>query len=314
MRPEVADLDACRALLAAGSKSFALAARVLPARIRDSATVLYAFCRIADDLVDADPHASAATIDGLRARVDAVYAGAPAGHAVDRALAAVVAEEAIPRGLLDALLEGMAWDAAGRRYRSLEELQDYAARVAGTVGVMMSLLMGARDPDTLARAAELGVAMQLTNIARDVGEDARRGRLYLPVDWLGEVGVDADRFVRRPWVGAGMVRVVWRLLDEAERLYRRAEPGIGRLPPDCQAAIRAARLIYGEIGAEVARASFDSVRRRAVVPGWRKAWLLLRSVVPPPEACTPEPAPLEAVRFLIETVAPGPQAMRLLVV
>src|SRR4051812_37458882 len=100
MRPEVADLDACRALLAAGSKGFALAARVLPARIRDSATVLYAFCRIADDLVDADPHASAATIDGLRARVDAVYAGAPAGHAVDRALAAVVAEEAIPRGLL----------------------------------------------------------------------------------------------------------------------------------------------------------------------------------------------------------------------
>ena len=105
---------------------------------------------------------------------------------------------------------------------SLEALHGYAARVAGTVGVMMTLLMGVRDAAALARACDLGVAMQLTNIARDVGEDARAGRLYLPLDWLDEAGVDRDRFLAAPAPSPALARVVARLLAEADRLYARA--------------------------------------------------------------------------------------------
>ena len=98
----------------------------------------------------------------------------------------------IPRALPEALLEGFAWDAAGRRYETLDEVEHYAARVAGCVGAMMTLVMGRRDPAILARACDLGVAMQLTNICRDVGEDARAGRLYLPLAWLRDNGIDPD--------------------------------------------------------------------------------------------------------------------------
>ena len=103
-----------------------------------------------------------------------------------------------PAALPEALLEGLAWDAEGRSYETLDDLFDYAARVAGTVGVMMTLIMGVRSPEALARACDLGVAMQLTNIARDVGEDARMGRIYLPRQWLREAGVDAEAFLADP--------------------------------------------------------------------------------------------------------------------
>ncbi len=176
-----ADLEHCRALLRAGSKSFSTAGRLLPRPVRDRATVLYAFCRVADDEVDDDPRASVATIDGLRERLDRAYGGRPKEHPVDRALAGLLADTPVPRAIPHALLEGMEWDVAGRRYETLDDLRGYAHRVAGTVGEMMTLLMGTRGSDVLARAADLGVAMQLTNVARDVGEDARRGRVYLPL-------------------------------------------------------------------------------------------------------------------------------------
>jgi phytoene synthase len=95
---------------------------------------------------------------------------------------------------------------------------------------MMTLLMGRRDAATLARACDLGVAMQLTNVARDVGEDARRSRIYLPLQWLRTEGVDPARLAAPPAFTSGLGRVVARLLFEADRLYRRAEPGIERLP------------------------------------------------------------------------------------
>ena len=170
------DLQACRRLMRGGSKSFFAASLVLPPRVRAPATALYAFCRVADDAIDLSEQPAQA-LDGLRQRLDAVYAGTPQAIVADRALARVVERFAIPRSLPDALLEGFAWDAEGRRYESLEAVHDYAARVAGAVGAMMALVMETREPRALARACELGVAMQLTNIARDVGEDARKGRL-----------------------------------------------------------------------------------------------------------------------------------------
>jgi 15-cis-phytoene synthase len=103
----------------------------------------------------------------------------------------------LPRELPAALLEGFAWDAAGRYYETIDELHDYCARVAGSVGAMMALIMGVKNKQVLARACELGNAMQLTNIARDVGEDARNGRLYLPRSWMREAGIDPQAWLAR---------------------------------------------------------------------------------------------------------------------
>lgn len=271
------DLRDCRDQLRVGSRSFHAAAFLLPHSFCEPASALYAFCRLADDAVDNDPDPLHA-LQVLHARLDALYAGRPYDHAADRALADVVVRFAIPKALFGALFEGFAWDAQGRRYADVGELLDYAARVAGAVGAMMALLMGVRDRDRLARACDLGAAMQLTNIARDVGEDARNGRLYLPETWLREAGVDPDAFVARPVFSPAIGGVVQRLLDEAEQLYRRADSGIAHLPRRCRPAMFAARLLYAEIGREVERRRCDSVSQRAVVSRWRKLRTLSRLV------------------------------------
>ena len=307
-----ADLAACRERLRVGSKSFTAAARLLPAAVRDAATVLYAFCRDADDAVDLHRGGDDACAR-LRARLDAIYAGNPQADAIDRALAAVVARHAMPRALLEALIEGLEWDAQGRRYATLAELQAYAARVAGTVGAMMAVLMGVRSPAALARACELGVAMQLTNIARDVGEDARAGRLYLPLAWMRAAGIDPDRWMEQPRITDRLRRVVQELLYVAEGLYVGVESGLAELPPACRPGIRAARAIYAEIGNEVARAGYDSVSRRAVVPTSRKAWLLLKAFTPTrAQPVRGADATLAATRFLVDAVvtAPHPTGVR----
>lgn len=300
--PEVtaADLEHCRKLLAAGSKSFSAASKLLPRGVRDRATVLYAFCRVTDDKVDAEPGASIATVDALRERLRLAYAGRPVDEPVDRALAGILAETRIPFALPDALLEGMEWDAVGRRYESLDDLYAYAARVAGTVGAMMTLLMDVRAPAVLARACDLGVAMQLTNVARDVGEDARRGRIYLPESWLREEGLDPQAWLARPEPTEALAAVIRRVLDAADVLYVKADHGVTMLPPSCRTAIKAARLVYSEIGREVRGAGYDSVTRRAFVPGWRKLWLVLRSLGARWQAPAPlEDPPLGATKMLV---------------
>lgn len=303
-----ADLQACRTLMRGGSKSFFTASLLLPPRVRGPATGLYAFCRVADDAIDGSREPARAVAQ-LRARLDAVYAGRPGPELADRALTAVVERHQIPRLLLDALIEGFEWDVAGRHYETLEDLHAYGARVAGTVGAMMALVMETRSAPALARACELGVAMQLTNIARDVGEDAGLGRVYLPAQWLREEGLDPQAWLARPAFDARLGRVVQRLVDEAERLYQRAECGVTALPRDCRPGIQAARLVYGEIGQALARAGLDSVTRRTVVPRRRQLGLvaraLLASLVPPGHPMTAGGAlpPLPAVRFLVDAAA-----------
>lgn len=296
------DLAACRQLMRGGSKSFFAASLLLPARVCAPATALYAFCRLADDAIDLGQEPAAEMLD-LHRRLDAIYDGRPGPLDADRALAHVVHRFAIPRLLLEALLEGFLWDAQGRRYETLETLQDYAARVAGTVGAMMALVMGARTPRALARACELGVAMQLTNIARDVGEDARNGRLYLPRQWLREAGINADAWLASPRFDAAIAGVVDRLLQSADALYRRAEHGVAELPRDCRGAILAARLVYAEIGVQLQREGLDSVNRRTVVSKRRKLALIARAATtalrapPPPMIGVPA---LAAVQFLVD--------------
>ena len=293
------DVAACRAVLRRNSRTFHAASLLLPRRVREPASVLYNFCRVADDTIDIDG-GRAGAIAGLRARLGRAYAGL----SEERALAAVLACHKIPRLLPEMLIEGLAWDAEGRRYTSLESLLDYAARVAGSVGAMMALLMGSRSPAALARACDLGLAMQLSNIARDVGEDARAGRLYLPLNWLREAGVDADAWLAAPRFDAALGSVVLRLLAVADQLYERAGAGISLLPLDCRPGIQAARLLYAEIGHEVARRGGDSIVRRAVVSAPRKAALLARAAVSVKPARTfAEVAPMPATRSMVEASA-----------
>ena len=267
------DLQACVAMMQGGSKTFFAASRLLPLRVRTAAIALYAFCRVADDLVDEAAPGETPLIE-LQTRLDAIYAGAPHDHVEDHALSLLVQQYRLPRHLLDALIEGFAWDAAGRTYDSIEDLHDYGARVAGSVGAMMSWIMGPQSMDTLARACELGVAMQLTNIARDVGHDASIGRLYLPRRWLIEAHIDPDVWLAQPTFTPAIAQVVARLLDEADRLYKQAHSGIAALPPDCRAAICAASVIYAEIGHQLRRDGLNSVNHRTVVSTTRKLMLL----------------------------------------
>lgn len=309
-------LQACRELMRDGSKSFFMASRLLPSAVRAPATALYAFCRVADDAIDLGEDRDAALAE-LEQRLDRIYAADPLPVPPDRAFARVVAAYGVPRALPQALLEGFAWDARALQYDDLAALQGYAARVAGTVGAMMATVMGVRDADSLARACDLGVAMQLTNIARDVGEDARAGRLYLPRRWLEDAGIDPDRWLAAPCFDPALASVITRLLDEADRAYARADAGIAALPGGCRPAIAAARHLYAEIGHELRRRGCDAVSQRTVVSGRHKLQVLGTMLVGRPlrarlragatrEAARLrmrrrlESAPIDAVRFLVE--------------
>jgi 15-cis-phytoene synthase len=305
--PFAADLEACRATLRDGSRSFLAATRLLPARVHRPATALYAFCRVADDLIDADPQSSTAALALLHRRLDAIYANRPMPEPADRALCHVVVRHRMPRALLDALLEGFSWDVEGRRYEDIAALEEYAARVAGAVGAMMAVLMGARLPDSIARACDLGIAMQLSNIARDVGEDARAGRMYLPLRWLRDAGIDPDAFLAAPAPSLELAEVIRRLLAHAETLYRRADRGIAALPIPCRPGIGAARRLYAAIGREVALRGHDSITSRAQISAGRKLGLIGLSLLaaPFPRATSHAAAipPLPAARFLIAAVS-----------
>ncbi|MEM8728426.1 MAG: phytoene/squalene synthase family protein [Pseudomonadota bacterium] len=304
------DLAYCRDAIRHGSLSFHAASRLLHPSVRDPALALYAFCRLADDEVDLKSEKSSAVLR-LGERLDLVYAGRPKNAAPDRAFAALVEDFDMPRALPEALLEGLAWDAMEKRYQTLSDVISYSARVASAVGVMMAVLMRQREAQALARACDLGVAMQLTNIARDVGEDARENRLYLPLDWLEEQDVDVDAFMANPKAEPGIRLCVARLLSEARKLYSRSESGIAKLPLACRPGIFAARFVYAGIGGDVRRAGNDSITRRARTNSSQKlGWLVLSyaragySAIMPtsPRLFSP---PLPETAFLVDAAAHG---------
>ncbi len=293
----------CVAAMRHGSTSFHAASLLLPTRIRLPARALYAFCRAGDDTVDLNTNGDCAA-NRLLARLDDIYAGQPGDITSDRAFAALVRAWSIPHAVPAAMIEGFQWDEAGRRYETLDALLDYCARVAGTVGVMMAILMGRRDHVVLARAADLGLAMQLTNIARDVGEDARQGRVYLPLDWLEAEGLSADQLIDRPRYTAALGNVVARLLAAADSYYARAVTGLASLPADCRPAILAAALVYREIGRGVAANGFNSVDDRAYTTSATKLRLAARAVGGWAFTSAIDEAPAHAsTLFLVEAAA-----------
>lgn len=277
-----AALAVCRQSIEHHSKSFAMASKVLPPGSRDSAAVLYAWCRHADDAVDLAPvRQQPAALQRLRDELDEVYGDADLADPVLGAFQKIVRAYRIPRDYPQELVEGMAMDVAGTRYGDRETLYLYCYRVASVVGLMMSHIMGLRDQRALRQAAHMGVGMQLTNICRDVLEDWSMGRLYLPDDLLAECGAPN----LRAQLGSplsdqakpALARAVKTLLDDADRFYRSGDRGLRALPWRCAFAVRAARLVYSRIGSRLRRRGCDVFAGRAFVPTWHKLLLVGRA-------------------------------------
>lgn len=298
-----ADLVACQAAIRTHSRSFYAASRLLPRRVRDAAVATYAFCRAADDAVDdaATVAAARSRHAEIRRRLDRIYAGESVDTASARAFARVVAEARIPRAEPEALLEGMAQDLETVRIADEDALLLYCYRAAGVVGCMMSRIMGRGDEEALQRAIHLGIAMQLTNIARDVGEDARRDRVYLPAAWLAEAGGSAeDVLALRPTPPVRSVTL--RTLDLAEAYYRSGIAGIALLPPSCRPAILSAALLYREIGRRVAANGGDGITGRARVSTPRRLALIGLALL----RCAADPRLGERARRPDTTALHGP--------
>ena len=191
-------LDYCRQKAAESRSSFLAAFRFLPQRRQDAMTVLYAFCRELDDVVDdcTDMQVAQTTLNWWRADLAKVFDGGAPEHPVCRALQGVVAEFALPHDELAEIIEGMQMDLTQARYANFAELQLYCHRVAGVVGRLITRILGFSCPETLDYADKMGLALQLTNIIRDVGEDARNGRIYLPMEDLQRFDVPAQTIMQ----------------------------------------------------------------------------------------------------------------------
>ncbi|WP_182086748.1 phytoene/squalene synthase family protein [Aureimonas sp. ME7] len=269
-QPDLAAYSA--ASIARGSKSFAAAARLFDAPTRESVTMLYAWCRHCDDVVDGQDAGSAVRSDdgrpvaeriaGLRRDTALAFDGRPDGlHPAFAALAAVIARHAIPRHDADEHLAGFAMDGEDRAYETLDELMLYCWRVAGVVGVMMARIMGVRDEAVLDRASDLGLAFQLTNIARDVVDDARAGRIYLPREWLRDEGL-APGDLADPARNAAVFRLQRRLVLAAEPYYASARIGVASLPPRSAWAVGTALDVYRRIGSKLVTRGAEGVGTR----------------------------------------------------
>lgn len=278
-------LEHSRDSIERGSRSFAVASRLFPAHIRDDAWMLYAWCRHCDDEIDGqvlghgdvgiDPVVAAERLAQLRSQTLSAMAGEPQDHPTFQAFQRVARRHGIPPEEPMDLLEGFEMDVLGRSYETLEDTLDYAYHVAGVVGVMMARIMGIDDAPTLRRAQDLGLAFQLTNIARDVVEDARGGRVYLPGQWLDEAGVPRDG-VHRPEHRQEVADAARRLVLTAEPYYASARWGLRDLGLRSAWAIATARGVYRAIGRHVVRAGPMAWDERASIDRTGKAALLAR--------------------------------------
>ena len=263
-----------------GSKSFALASLVLPPRIRDDASMLYSWCRYCDDVIDGQEmghgqiedyrEGQAERLEELRRLTREALTG-EATDPIFQGFASVMERNDSPHRHAFELLKGFEMDAQERVYVTVEDILDYSYHVAGVVGVTMAMIMGARAPETLDRASDLGLAFQLTNIARDVIDVANAERGFVPQQLLTRHGAPTEgaHLARREnWPAAHKAAVD--LLDVAEDYYRSARTGIRELPFRCAWAITAALKVYREIGEVLRREGSDAWKGRVGASHSRK--------------------------------------------
>ena len=280
-------IERSEAAIAKGSQSFAAAARLFDRRTRDDAVMLYAWCRHCDDVIDGqtlghDQQADFRTgqqarLFRLRNETASALEGRPTKDYIFAALQRVITRHGIPHRHPQELLDGFEMDVVGRRYETIEDTLEYCYHVAGVVGVMMAMIMDVRDSSVLDRASDLGLAFQLTNIARDVIEDARAGRTYLPAELLRRHGIsaiDPDDIDQWPRLHAAAVE----LLDLAESYYSSAYAGLSALPPRSAWAIAAARRVYRAIGTKLRQGGDAAWQQRVSTTRPEKLALLASSL------------------------------------
>ncbi|SEO38908.1 phytoene synthase [Duganella sp. CF517] len=278
-------LDHATQTIKVGSKSFAAAAKLFPADVRRSVLMLYAWCRHCDDVVDGQelgfgavqlaPDDAAEKLAQLEDQTRRAYAGEKMSDPAFAAFQEVALRHKIePRFAFDHLA-GFAMDVEQARYETIDDTLRYCYHVAGVVGLMMSSIMGASKPTVLDRACDLGLAFQLTNIARDIVEDARMGRCYVPAAWLREAGIPLDE-VALPGHRAALSRVASRLVDYAEPYYASANQGIIALPLRSAWAIATARNVYRQIGINVKARGAHAWDERVGTSRATKLWLLAK--------------------------------------
>lgn len=257
----------CEAITAEHSRSFHLASGLLPADKRRAARALYAFCRITDDVVDRPTSNMETSLDAWRRR--ALSPEPPDDDLVAIAWADARTHFSVPLRYAEQLIEGVARDIRQNRYETFDDLATYCYGVASTVGLMSMHIIGFAGFEAIPYAIKLGVALQLTNILRDVGEDWRAGRVYLPQEELADFGLgDAD-------LAAGRVDDRWRAFMQFQiarnrQLYEEAWPGIALLELDGRFAIAAAADVYRAILGDIEANDYDVFGRRAYVTKWGK--------------------------------------------
>ena len=267
----------CQDKAARSGSSFYYSFLFLPPDRRRAITALYAFCREIDDVVDevSDPGVARVKLAWWRTEIDRVFEGTP-HHPVALALAGVVARYRIDRTALQTVVDGMQMDLDKTRYVDFAGLEVYCDRVAGAVGRMSAEIFGYRNPATLDYARDLGIAFQLTNIVRDVGEDARRGRIYIPQQDMTRFGVAPSDIVQRR-SSREFVALMAFEVERAREWYARA---IANLPPEDRRAQRAGlamAAIYRTLLDEIARDGYAVLDRRIALTPLRKLWIATRA-------------------------------------
>ena len=271
--------------MAVGSKSFATAAKLFDARTRRSTLMLYAWCRHCDDVIDgqtlgfADPVAAGDSAEARLLRLQTLTRRACAGESMSEpafiAFQQVAQRHAIPQQQAFDHLEGFAMDVRDTHYKTFADTLRYCYHVAGVVGLMMARVMGVRDESVLDRACDLGLAFQLTNIARDIVEDAQAGRCYLPQEWLAEEGMRAADIID-PTYRENLARLAQRLVAQAEPYYASARAGLTGLPLRSAWAIASAHGVYREIGVKVSAAGARAWDTRQGTSRVEKVGLLIK--------------------------------------
>jgi phytoene synthase len=275
MTPE----EYCREKAAHSGSSFYYSFLFLPPERRRAITALYAFCREVDDAVDepSDPSAARATLAWWRGEVEQLFAGNPQ-HPVTRALAPMIEPFGITQARLSEIMDGMEMDLNQSRYLNFAGLQLYCHRVAGVVGALAAGIFGYRNAKTLEYAEKLGLAFQLTNIIRDVGEDARKNRIYLPLDELKEYGVAATDILN-----ASHTESFVRLMRfQAERARRCYDEALAFLPAEDRRAQRPGLMmaaIYRALLDEIAGDNYRVLEQRTALTPIRKLWIAWRTWV-----------------------------------
>ena len=264
--PLGASYRACREIVRAHSKTFYLSSRFLPAEKQRAIWAIYAFCRTADDIVDriAPAHERLASIDAWERALVASYRGV-ASEPILAGFADAAQRFAIPIEPALELLRGARMDVTVRRYETYEALHEYCYLVASTVGLLVIPVLGTISPDAACYGVALGRAMQMTNILRDIGEDARMDRIYLPAEDLRRFRC-TEAAILRETVDENFIALMRFEIERVRGMYAQAEPGIPMLAPDARYTVGLALSLYRGILERIEANGFDVFRRRAFVP------------------------------------------------